>query len=96
MQGVAPIKLGEYLLCGLPLVATRGIGDTHNIDAAAGYMVDKMDESELQSVADWFIGQVLPNRAQLREHCRQVGLRYFSLEASVASYQQALKSLGQQ
>lgn len=96
MQGVAPIKLGEYLLCGLPLVATRGIGDTHNIDAAAGYMVDKMDEPELQSVADWFTGQVLPNRTQLREHCRQVGLRSFSLEASVASYQQALNSLGQQ
>ena len=28
MQGVAPIKLGEYLLTGLPTIASKGIGDT--------------------------------------------------------------------
>lgn len=96
MQGVAPIKLGEYLLCGLPLVATQGIGDTHNIDATAGFMVDKMDESELQAVAEWFTEKVLPAREELREHCRQVGLAHFSLEASAASYQQALAALAQE
>lgn len=95
MQGVAPIKLGEYLLCGLPLVATRGIGDTHNIDAKAGFMVDKMDEAELHSVAQWFIEHVLPNRSILRDHSRAIGLAHFSLEASAASYQRALSSLGQ-
>lgn len=93
MQGVAPIKLGEYLLCGLPLVATQGIGDTSNIDAKAGFMVDRMDEPQLRSVAQWFIEQVLPNRDILREHCRNVGVMHFSLQASVASYQQALSSL---
>lgn len=93
MQGVAPIKLGEYLLCGLPLVATQGIGDTSNIDAKAGFMVDRMDEPQLRSVAQWFIEQVLPNRDMLREHCRDIGVMHFSLQASVASYQQALSSL---
>lgn len=93
MQGVAPIKLGEYLLCGLPLVATQGIGDTSNIDAKAGFMVDRMDEPQLKSVAQWFIEQVLPDRDILREHCRDAGVMHFSLQASVASYQQALSSL---
>jgi glycosyltransferase involved in cell wall biosynthesis len=95
MQGVAPIKLGEYLLCGLPLVATRGVGDTHNIDDTAGFMVDKMDELELQSVAQWFVEQVLPGRDTLRDHCRAVGLKHFSLQASAAVYQRALSSLMQ-
>ena len=93
MQGVAPIKLGEYLLCGLPLVATQGIGDTHNIDSAAGFMVNKMDESELQSVVHWFLNQVLPNREALRNHCRTKGVTHFSLETSAASYQHALNSI---
>ena len=31
MQGVAPIKLGEYLLMGLPTIASLGIGDTEMI-----------------------------------------------------------------
>src|SRR5690606_911920 len=31
MQGVAPIKLGEYLLMGIPVIASKGIGDTDEI-----------------------------------------------------------------
>ncbi len=31
MQGVAPIKLGEYLLMGLPTIASAGIGDTETL-----------------------------------------------------------------
>src|SRR5690606_20177997 len=31
MQGVAPIKLGEYLLCGLPVIASKGIGNSESI-----------------------------------------------------------------
>lgn len=93
MQGVAPIKLGEYLLCGLPLVATKGIGDTHAIDTKAGFLVEVMDEFELKSVADWFVGQVLPQRDSLREHCRQVGVAHFSLEASADSYHKALTAV---
>lgn len=93
MQGVAPIKLGEYLLCGLPLVATRGIGDTGAIDSQVGMLVEEMNDAELQAVADWFLNAVLPEREALREHCRQAGIKHFSLEASVASYQRALTEL---
>lgn len=95
MQGVAPIKLGEYLLCGLPVVATKGIGDTHVIDAKAGFLLDIMGKSELQSVADWFVEQVLPQRESLREHCRKVGVAHFSLEASAAGYHKALIAVTQ-
>ncbi|WP_396156658.1 glycosyltransferase [Flavobacterium sp.] len=31
MQGVAPIKLGEYLLIGIPTIASSGIGDTESL-----------------------------------------------------------------
>ncbi|WP_319782069.1 glycosyltransferase [Oceanisphaera sp. IT1-181] len=95
MQGVAPIKLGEYLLCGLPVVATKGIGDTYAIDSKAGLLIENMDEAELKTVADWFIGKVLSTRESLREHCRQVGIADFSLEACAASYQRALATVMQ-
>ena len=62
MQAVAPIKLGEYLLCGLPVVATAGIGDTDAISSDAGMLLQRMDEAELQAAADWFIDSVLPQR----------------------------------
>ncbi|OJH06704.1 MAG: hypothetical protein AOY29_05905 [Alcanivorax borkumensis] len=93
MQGVAPIKLGEYLLCGLPVVATRGVGDSHFIDENSGFLVDGCDSDTLASVADWFIHKVLPSREGYRSHCRSVGVEHFSLEASVEAYRKALLSV---
>lgn len=93
MQGVAPIKLGEYLLCGVPLVATKGIGDTHVIDSKAGYIVQNMEEDELHQVASWFIKEVLPNREVLRNYCSNLGAQNFSLEASCSAYDRALKAV---
>ena len=93
MQAVAPIKLGEYLLCGLPVVATAGIGDTGAISNDAGLLLQCMDESELQSTADWFVDSVLSQRERFRSSARLVGLSGFSLEASADSYQRALQDL---
>ncbi|MEQ3636259.1 glycosyltransferase family 4 protein [Alcanivorax sp.] len=96
MQGVAPIKLGEYLLCGVPVVATRGVGDSHFIDSQAGFLVDNGDKQTLSSVSDWFINQVLPRRDAFRAYCRSVGVAHFSLESSVQAYRKALLSIKDQ
>lgn len=93
MQGVAPIKLGEYLLCGLPVVATKGIGDTHVISDEVGYVVEDMSDIELQEVANWFIDDVLPARTQMRMQCRQVGIEHFSLDACAQSYYKAFATV---
>ena len=93
MQGVAPIKLGEYLLCGLPVVATHGVGDSHFIDENSGFLVNGCDSETLESVADWFIHKVLPSRDRYRTHCRSVGVEHFSLESSVDAYRKALLSV---
>jgi glycosyltransferase involved in cell wall biosynthesis len=93
MQAIAPIKLGEYLLCGLPVVATAGIGDADAISTDAGILLLRMDDAELNAVADWFINSVLPYRDIYRANSRAIGLSRFSLEASAASYVQALEHL---
>ncbi len=93
MQGVAPIKLGEYLLCGLPVIATDGIGDTTAIDDNAGLLLDSMGKDDLQHAANWFIESVLTQRENFRSQCRSVGEKHFSLEASTNSYATALASL---
>jgi hypothetical protein len=93
MQAVAPIKLGEYLLCGLPVVATAGIGDTEAISTDVGVLLQRMDETELKGAADWFIDSVLPQREHYRSNSRLAGLKWFSLEASAMSYQKALQHL---
>ena len=93
MQGVAPIKLGEYLLCGLPIVATKGIGDTHAISNEVGCLVEDMNDTALQQVANWFVTDVLPQRTQMRMQCRQAGIEHFSLDACAQSYYKALATV---
>lgn len=93
MEGVAPVKLGEYLLCGLPVIATNGIGDSAIIAKNAGFLLDSLEEMTLQVAADWFVGAVLPDRESFRSQCRMLGKDHFSLEASVASYSHALSHI---
>ena len=95
MQGVAPIKLGEYLLCGLPVVATDGIGDTASIVTRdVGILIDKtISPAQLVEAANWFVDVVLPNRSDFRTRCRDAGVRYFSLEKTVGSYQKVFDSI---
>ena len=95
MQAVAPIKLGEYLLCGLPIVATAGIGDTCAIPEIVGYRLHHMDDGELYSAAEWFVNKVLPNRFELGTAARSVGLKHFSLEVSAISYEAAIRCVTQ-
>lgn len=86
MQGVAPIKLGEYLLCGLPVIASKDIGDTEKI-------LENFEECYLY---DHSIG-LLPQIEQIknfvekaifvdRNKIAQKAQDYFSLEAAAESY----------
>lgn len=93
MQAVVAIKLGEYLLCGLPVVTSSGVGDTDVITEDTGYLIDGIDVAELKRAAKWFVEVVLPQRESFRTHCRAAGEKHFSLEASVNSYKDSIRWL---
>lgn len=90
MQGVAPIKLSEYLLCGLPVIGTAAVGDTAAI-VAQGLLLD--DESGTPSAARWLVEEVLPDQDRYRERARAAGRAQFSLTRSVEDYDRALQPL---
>lgn len=88
MQGVAPIKLGEYLLMGLPTVASAKIGDTEKILQTIPYSIlyDHDNELMTQKTVDWLLEMDDVDKEQIREQ----GLKWFSLEMSAKSYISAL------
>ena len=90
MQAVAPVKIGEYLLCGLPVIATVGVGDNSAISHKTGCLIDQSDDDSLAQAATWFTDVVLTARKDFRSYCREVGLERYSLESTVASYSEAL------
>lgn len=94
MQAVAAIKLGEYLLCGIPVLASSGIGDADEfINKGVGYLLPTMSQEELENAAEWFLKIVLVDREGYKKRAREVGLMNFSLESSVSVYEKVIKLL---
>ena len=90
MQGVAPVKLSEYLLCGLPVIGTAAVGDTKAV-VEEGLFFD--EQGGTSRAADWLVEQVLPRRGQFREQARAIGTAQFSLRRSVEDYGRAINAL---
>jgi glycosyltransferase involved in cell wall biosynthesis len=91
MQGVSPIKLGEYLLMELPVIASKGIGDTEAVikDVDGCFIYDHDHEGLVKKAVSWLETLQLGNKEKIREQ----GLSYFSLKAASQSYLKVLKSL---
>ena len=93
MAGVAPVKLGEYLLSGLPVIVTPNTGDTaillqHN---NASFLLGKFNSDGFGAAADWLVGIHL--NSQVSMEARKTGQALFSLDAAVVSYKNALNAL---
>ncbi|WP_034982033.1 glycosyltransferase [Epilithonimonas tenax] len=93
MQGVAPIKLGEYLLCGLPVIASKGIGDTDGIlkNFVECYVYDHAFKLEAQAaqIKEFLEKAIFADKISIAGKAQH----YFSLEAAAKSYIQAIKKI---
>lgn len=90
MKGVAPIKLGEYLLMNLYVITSKGIGDVEEVlrDTSDHYIVDLKSSNYIDSV----LAELDDFDLSKSRYNREVGLNHYSLEKSVNSYLEALSS----
>jgi glycosyltransferase involved in cell wall biosynthesis len=90
-QAILPIKLGEYLLAGLPVIGTPGVGNTEQLCEFGVFR--SVEADHLEETISWVVDEVLPNRAMMLEKSHAAGKKYFSLESTVDSYETALSSI---
>lgn len=81
LAGLAPIKLGEYLLMGLPVIASPGVGDTEKLLEGKDFAFVLKDNGDAACL-EWIEGLRRVDRVGIR----QFGLNHFSLENAVAQY----------
>ncbi len=91
LAGLAPIKLGEYLMMGIPAIVSTGIGDLQEIlaDKSFCFLYDHQDPEKNLKVIDWIKKLDLSNS----ERISQFGKENFSLEKSLKEYSLALSNL---
>jgi len=78
--GTSPVKVSEYLSCGLPVVINAGIGDTDRVIAQedVGALVpDFNDDAYAKAAATVF--RFVERPEQIRSHAREVAKRLFDL-----------------
>lgn len=93
MQAVAAVKLAEYLLCGLPVLASSHVGDTDTVlDDTTGYRISEYNDAALGQAAEWFLDCVISDRDGFRVRCRTAGVEHFSMDNSIGNYDRALRA----
>lgn len=91
MRAIAPIKLGEYLLMGIPTIASVGIGDTEQIIKGIPncFLFDHQSSFRVEQAVEFIEGLGETNFEEIRNYA----LPYFSIDKSAESYCIALNKL---
>jgi glycosyltransferase involved in cell wall biosynthesis len=88
-----PTKLGEFLGCGVPCVCNIGVGDVADIidDGNVGVVLNSFDKDEKKESI--FCLLKLIKDPKIKNRCRKIALKYFSLEDGIHSYNNIYHSL---
>jgi glycosyltransferase involved in cell wall biosynthesis len=89
----SPTKVGEYLACGLPVVANAGVGDMDAL-AKAGvcYVLPDLGAGAYAGAVDGLRASL--GREGLRAECRAHARAHLSLEEAVGRYDALYSALG--
>jgi glycosyltransferase involved in cell wall biosynthesis len=89
LLAASPTKLGQYLACGLVVVAEKGIGGLDNIlvNQGAGCLVDSQRPDTWGEVVERAL--YLCDQADFRQKSREIASRFYSLSIGVDSYAKA-------
>ncbi|MBS1769274.1 MAG: glycosyltransferase family 4 protein [Acidobacteria bacterium] len=73
----SPTKLAEYLACGLPIIANRGVGDVDALieDNGVGVLLDDFSEASYVKALEG-----LASLGNISARCRETARRHFDLE----------------
>ena len=85
--GFSPIKFGESLACGLPVIINAGFGDCDEIvlREKVGTVVNEFSHLEYARVTQELL-ELLSEGEALRDRCRLAAKKYFCLETGVNKY----------
>jgi glycosyltransferase involved in cell wall biosynthesis len=91
----SPIKVGEYLCCGLPYLVCRGVSEDDLVATKynVGVVVDAFTTAEAVRVAPQVAAFLAEDRDALRSRCRQAGIAYRGLDQFVPVADEIFKQL---
>jgi glycosyltransferase involved in cell wall biosynthesis len=85
--GSSPIKMGEFLASGVPVIINPGVGDTEEIvrEERIGVVVGSFNDDAYKAAIDELIS-LRQDKAALRKRCADTAKKYLSLEKAIDKY----------
>jgi glycosyltransferase involved in cell wall biosynthesis len=85
--GSSPIKLGEFLSCGIPVIINSGIGDTEELvkKNRVGVVIDKFTDTDYRNALTGLL-ELKKEGEALHRRCRKTAEDYLSLQLGVKRY----------
>lgn len=85
--GSSPIKLGEFLASGVPVIINPGVGDSEDLvrNNRVGAVVSKFDEVDYRSAIEE-LSALRKEGEPLRRRCRETAKKYLSKDEAVEKY----------
>lgn len=83
----SPIKLGEFLACGRPVIINSGIGDTEELvsNNRVGVVIKDFTKTEyLNKIRE--LSELLKEGEELKKRCRFTAEKYLSLDMGINHY----------
>ena len=74
----SPVKIGEYLLCGLPYITCKGISEDDEIaiSAQVGVVVESLKTQDLVHLNENIDHLLSVDEEEMRRRCRAAGINY--------------------
>ena len=90
-QASSPVKQGELMSMGIPVITNSGVGDTDEIiqKYKSGVLIEDFTEDEYTKVVNQIEDMLFWNKSDLREGA----IEYFSLEKGIEEYAKIYKKL---
>lgn len=90
-----PVKIGNYLACGLPILLNRGIADDDDMteEEGVGIVLDSLTTEDLEGPVAQLKNFIQADPTALRAHCREVAIRHRGLHNSVNVLEQVFTAV---
>ena len=90
----SPVKVGEYLASGLPVILNPDVGDTETLirENRVGIIVPHFDRDSYREAVEGLL-ELLKEGKELSERCRRVATSHLSLEEGAKRYHEMYEKL---
>lgn len=90
MQAVSPIKIGEYLLCGLPVIVSNIAAVSDLMNSSVIHTLEALSPEKFDQAASWLLKILNLDRQSVSDEARALGVEQFSLKKTADVFASAI------